>query len=80
MRAVIQKVTHAKVDIIQADHSETSGQIAHGLMVVLGVCHKDIEADARYIADKIAHLRIFEDAEGKLNLSIKVRYLQRQKV
>ena len=71
MRAVIQKVTHAKVDIIQADHSETSGQIAHGLMVLLGVCHEDTKTDARYIADKIAHLRIFEDTNDKLNLSLK---------
>ena len=71
MRAVIQKVTHARVDTLEADRRETVGQIQHGLMVLLGVSHADSEAEARYIADKTANLRIFEDDAGKLNLSLK---------
>ncbi len=71
MRAVIQKVTHARVDIIEADSRETGGRIEHGLMVLLGVSKDDNEDDARYIADKTANLRIFEDEAGKLNLSLK---------
>ncbi|MCS4534111.1 D-aminoacyl-tRNA deacylase [Neisseria montereyensis] len=71
MRAVIQEVTHAEVTVIEAEHNETIGQIQNGLMVLLGVSHDDTEADARYMADKIAQLRIFEDDAGKLNLSLK---------
>ncbi|UOO81582.1 D-aminoacyl-tRNA deacylase [Uruburuella testudinis] len=71
MRAVIQKVTHAHVDILEANRRETAGRIGPGLMVLLGISHHDTEADARYIADKTAHLRIFEDDAGKLNLSLK---------
>lgn len=71
MRAIIQKVTHAQVDVIQGDQRDTSGKIKHGLMVLLGVTHSDTEADAHYIADKTANLRIFEDENGKLNLSLK---------
>ena len=71
MRAVIQKVTHARVEIIEADSRETGGRIEHGLMVLLGVSKDDNEDDARYIADKTANLRIFEDEAGKLNLSLK---------
>ena len=71
MRAVIQKVTHAKVDILESGQRHTSGVIGHGLMLLLGVCHEDTEADAHYIADKTAHLRIFADEAGKLNLSLK---------
>lgn len=71
MRAVIQKVSHARVDVVQNQSRETSGEIGSGLMVLLGVCHGDTEIDARYIADKTANLRIFEDEAGKLNLSVK---------
>lgn len=71
MRAVIQKVTHAQVDVIENDTRTTSGQIEHGFMILLGVCHDDTETDAQYIADKAANLRIFEDENGKLNLSLK---------
>ncbi|WP_274585691.1 D-aminoacyl-tRNA deacylase [Neisseria leonii] len=70
MRAVIQKVTHAAVDVADGTHRETVGKIGGGLMVLLGVGHGDSEADARYIADKIATLRIFEDENGKLNRSL----------
>jgi len=70
MRAVIQKVSRAHVDVLAGQNRERSGQIEAGLMVLLGVCHADTEADARYIADKIAGLRIFEDEAGKLNRSV----------
>ena len=67
MRAVVQKVSRA--DVIVA--GECTGEIKQGLMVLLGVTHDDTEQDARYMAEKIANLRIFEDAEDKLNLSVK---------
>ena len=70
MRAVIQKVSHAHITAADAPDAPFS-QIPHGLCVLLGVGGEDSEADARYIADKIAHLRIFEDEAGKLNLSVK---------
>jgi len=71
MRAVIQKVTQAKVDVLSEDSRETCGEINNGFMILLGVTHTDTEADAKYIADKTANLRIFEDENGKLNLSLK---------
>ena len=71
MRAVIQKVTQAKVDVLSENSRETCGEINNGFMILLGVTHTDTEADAKYIADKIANLRIFEDENGKLNLSLK---------
>lgn len=71
MRAVIQKVTQAQVDVLSGETRETVGKIGSGLMVLLGVGLGDCEDDARYIADKTANLRIFEDADGKLNLSVK---------
>ena len=71
MRAVIQKVTQAKVDVLSEDSRETCGEINNGFMILLGVTHADTEADAKYIADKTANLRIFENENGKLNLSLK---------
>ena len=67
MRAVVQKVSQSKVTV----DGEITGEIGQGLMVLLGVTHTDTEADARYMAEKIANLRIFEDDEEKLNLSVK---------
>lgn len=67
MRAVIQKVSQGSVTV----HGEVTGQIAQGLLVLLGVTHDDTQQDARYLAEKIANLRIFEDAADKLNLSVK---------
>ena len=67
MRAVVQKVSRSKVTV----EEEVTGSITHGLMVLLGVTHDDTEADAGYLAEKIANLRIFEDADDKLNLSVK---------
>lgn len=71
MRAVIQKTAGAKVDTVSEAGTETCGKIDGGFVVLLGVTHSDTEKDARYIADKIAHLRVFEDEAGKLNLSLK---------
>ena len=71
MRAVIQKVTQAKVDVLSENSCETCGEINNGFMILIGVTHTDTEADAKYIADKTANLRIFEDENGKLNLSLK---------
>jgi D-tyrosyl-tRNA(Tyr) deacylase len=66
MRAVVQRVSRASVKV----KNETVGQIADGLVVLLGVTHADTETDANYLADKIAGLRVFEDADGKMNLSV----------
>ena len=66
MRAVVQRVSRAKVTV----HEWTSGEIGLGLLVLLGVAREDTEADARYLAEKIAGLRIFEDHDGKMNRSV----------
>lgn len=67
MRAVVQR---SKAACVKVD-GEVVGQIEQGLVVLLGVTHEDTEHDARYLADKLAGLRIFEDAEGKMNLSVR---------
>lgn len=67
MRAVVQRVTAGSVKIKQ----EIVGEIKEGLVVLLGVGTEDSEADAKYLAEKIANLRIFEDSEGKMNLSLR---------
>jgi D-tyrosyl-tRNA(Tyr) deacylase len=66
MRAVVQRVSRAKVTV----NGEITGQIEQGLLVLLGVGQADTEADADYLAEKIAGLRIFEDDGGKMNLSV----------
>ena len=67
MKAVIQRVIDASVSVDGA----VTGKIDCGLLVYLGVAHNDSEADADWLAEKIAFLRIFNDSEGKMNLSIK---------
>ena len=67
MRAVVQRVKEADVSV----DNNITGSINKGLMVLLGVEEGDTEADALYMADKITGLRIFEDEEGKMNLSVK---------
>ncbi|MBW3625214.1 MAG: D-tyrosyl-tRNA(Tyr) deacylase [Armatimonadetes bacterium] len=67
MRAVVQRVLSAKVTVDE----EIVGKIQHGLLVLLGVHDSDGPADVEYISDKIRNLRIFEDSEGKMNLSVK---------
>jgi D-tyrosyl-tRNA(Tyr) deacylase len=66
MRAVIQRVSRAKVAVA----GETAGEIGPGLLVLLGVGAGDTRADADYLVEKTIGLRIFEDAEGKMNLSV----------
>jgi D-tyrosyl-tRNA(Tyr) deacylase len=66
MRAVVQRVARASVTV----DAQTIGQIGQGLVVLLGVEQDDREADAQQLADKIIQLRIFDDAEGKMNLSL----------
>lgn len=66
MKAVLQRVSRAKVTV--AD--EIVGQIELGLLVLLGVEQGDTEADARQLADKTIQLRIFDDANGKMNLAL----------
>ena len=66
MRCVIQKVTSAAVEVA----GETVGQIGPGFMVLVGAETGDTEADARYCAEKIAGLRVFEDENDKMNLSL----------
>ncbi len=66
MRAVVQRVSRAQVVI----DGEVSGQIGLGLLILLGVGHDDTEADANYLAEKIAGLRVFEDDSGKMNRSV----------
>ncbi len=64
MRAVVQRVSRARVTVAE----EIVGQIGRGLLVLLGATHADSEADADYLAGKIAGLRVFEDESGKMNL------------
>lgn len=67
MRCVIQRVTRASVTV----EEELVSEIQDGFMVLIGAQDGDTEADARYCADKIAGLRVFEDADDKMNLSIR---------
>lgn len=67
MRALIQRSKQASVTIA----GEMTACITHGLVVLLGVEHDDVVDDAEWLAGKIAQMRIFSDAEGKMNLSVK---------
>ncbi len=67
MRAVIQRVSSASVTVEGA----TTGAIGSGLLILLGIAGGDTEDDGNWLAQKIAALRIFEDADGKMNLSVR---------
>jgi D-aminoacyl-tRNA deacylase len=67
MRAVVQRVTRAKVTVDE----EIVGKIGNGLVVLLGVAQDDTKSDADYLAQKIVALRIFEDHDGKMNVSLR---------
>lgn len=67
MRAVIQRVTRASVTV----EGEVVGEIGKGLVVLLGVASDDTEQDVKYLVEKIAALRIFADANGRMDLSVK---------
>ena len=67
MRAVVQRVTRAKVTV----EDETVGEIGRGLVILLGVASDDTQQDAEYLAEKTIALRIFDDEAGRMNLSVR---------
>ena len=67
MRAVVQRVSSSKVTV----DGNVTGDIKKGLLVLLGVTHEDTSKDVDYIIDKVLNLRIFEDENEKMNLSLK---------
>ena len=67
MRVVVQRARQAKVTV----DGKVTGAIEHGLMILVGITHEDTVKDLEYCAKKVANLRIFEDEQGKMNLSIK---------
>lgn len=67
MRSVVQRVTSSKVKV----NNNVKGKINKGLLVLLGVTHEDTSKDVDYMIDKILNLRIFEDDNEKMNLSLK---------
>ena len=66
MRALVQRVSRASVKI----QGQTISEIGKGLLILVGVGHKDGKEQVRFLAEKVANLRIFEDEQGKTNLSI----------
>jgi D-tyrosyl-tRNA(Tyr) deacylase len=66
MRAVVQRVSEAQVEV----EGSITGKIGGGMVILLGVAQGDTEQDAVWLVDKIRGLRIFEDSEGKMNLSV----------
>lgn len=77
MRAVVQRVKSAKVDVAKVDvpnestgEREVIGEIGRGFMILLGVEQGDSDDDLRYLVEKVIGLRVFEDEQGKMNLSI----------
>lgn len=66
MKAVVQRVTQSTVKV----DGQSVGAIGGGLMVLLGVARRDSEKEAEYLAERIVHLRIFEDQNGKMNRSL----------
>ncbi len=66
MRVLIQRVSKASVTV----DGQVISSIGHGLLILLGIGHNDDEAQAAFLAEKIANLRIFEDEAGKTNLSV----------
>lgn len=67
MRAVVQRVSRASVSV----DGQVTGRIERGLLVFLGIGREDSQADIDFIADKVVNLRVFEDTDSKMNLSVK---------
>jgi D-tyrosyl-tRNA(Tyr) deacylase len=67
MRTVLQRVTRARVVV----DGETVGEIESGLVILLGIAHDDTGQDVKYLVEKIVGLRVFDDADGRMNLSIR---------
>lgn len=67
MRAVVQRVTRGSIRI----DAETVAEIGKGLVILLGVARDDSEKDAEYLVGKIGSMRVFDDSEGRMNLSVK---------
>ena len=67
MRAVVQRVTRASVTVA----GEIIGEIGNGLVVLVGIARDDTKVEAAYLVDKISNLRIFDDEQGRMNLSVK---------
>ena len=67
MKAVIQRVKESRVKV----KGEVVGQIGPGLLILLGVTQQDSDKDVRWLADKVANLRIFADQDDKMNLSLR---------
>lgn len=67
MKLVIQRVSKAKVEV----DNKTVGSIGKGFLVLVGITHSDTEKEADYLANKLCKMRIFEDENGKMNLSLK---------
>ncbi len=70
MRALVQRVSEGSVKI-KTDNGEYFREIGKGLVILLGVTHDDGDAEMQFVADKCSRLRIFEDENGKMNLSLK---------
>lgn len=66
MRVLVQRVRSARVEV----DGETIGEIGRGLLLLVGITHTDTADDARYLAEKVAHLRIFEDERQKMGHSV----------
>ena len=67
MKLVIQRVKEAKVDV----NGKTVGKIDKGFLILVGITHSDTKENADYLVKKVSNLRVFEDENGKMNLSIK---------
>lgn len=72
MRVIVQRVSRARVTVEDSATSDVrvTGEIGPGLLILCGVRHGDTEEDADYLATRMARLRVFSDAEGKMNLSL----------
>ena len=70
MRAVVQRVTHAILSVIEANTEREHTRIGQGVVVLLGIHADDTETQANWTADKLLNLRVFNDAEDKMNLAL----------